>query len=379
MMRKDVRIGFAIGGVLLAVLIVYGLVTSGPNPRDNEVTLAPDDPGAAAQSANGQKPAPANGTSGATNPQTSAPSGASDPVTSGTVERGASATGTNGGAGPLASNPQTNSPTTAPADKWERALTTGALMATERTETPSSPAGTTSVTPAPETAVAPQPEQPLAGSGANPTPTDSSTANNGTTSGNSGGAFDARELTRMATGGATAAPPAPSPTGSSTGSTPAPGQRTHTVQPNETFASIAEVAYGSQHYYPHLVRANPKVDPKRLRAGMEIVLPSRDQVVVTQPIAPDAAPLSLGTGTGTSTGAPGATAALPPIDEKTQYRVQPSESLYKISLKLYGKADKVDAIYNLNKDAIGPNPSRLRAGLVLKLPEPPTAGATAAR
>src|SRR5262245_21569999 len=54
MMRKDVRIGFAIGGVLLAVLIVYGLVTSGPTPRNHEVTLAPDDP--AAKTSNAKQP-----------------------------------------------------------------------------------------------------------------------------------------------------------------------------------------------------------------------------------------------------------------------------------------------------------------------------------
>jgi nucleoid-associated protein YgaU len=110
---------------------------------------------------------------------------------------------------------------------------------------------------------------------------------------------------------------------------------------------------------------------------MTIVLPDREQVVAKGPKAADAAPLANGAGPGA--GAQDSSAALPPIDEKTQYRAQPGESLYKISQKLYGKADKVDAIYNLNKDAIGPNPSRLRAGTVLKLPEPPTAPATAAR
>jgi nucleoid-associated protein YgaU len=108
---------------------------------------------------------------------------------------------------------------------------------------------------------------------------------------------------------------------------------------------------------------------------MTIVLPDREQVVA-KPKASDAAPLVGGTG---SAVAQNASATLPPLDEKTQYRAQPGESLYKISLKLYGKADRVDAIYNLNKDAIGPNPSRLKAGTVLKLPEPPTATATAAR
>src|SRR5688572_24523266 len=239
MMRKDVRIGFAIGGVLLAVLIVYGLVTSGPNPRDNEVTLAPDDPGAASKSTNGQKPAPVNGANGAAAPQAGETSGGSDPITSGTAERKAN----DGGAGALASNPQTKPPTTAPADKWEQALTTGALptlMAIPKTETPS-PA-VANATPAPGAAAPQQPEQPLAGNGANmnagatnSTPgAGAATPADGTTGGNSGGAFDARVLTGMATEGATTAPPPPPPpTGASTGATPGPGMRTHTVQPNE--------------------------------------------------------------------------------------------------------------------------------------------------
>jgi hypothetical protein len=47
-------------------------------------------------------------------------------------------------------------------------------------------------------------------------------------------------------------------------------------------------------------------------------------------------------------------------------------------VRLYGRADKLDAIYELNKDQIGPNRSYLKAGMILKLPEPPTS-TTAAR
>jgi hypothetical protein len=41
----------------------------------------------------------------------------------------------------------------------------------------------------------------------------------------------------------------------------------------------------------------------------------------------------------------------------------------------------VDKLYELNKEVIGANPAHLKAGMVLKLPEPPTSGgsATAAR
>jgi nucleoid-associated protein YgaU len=130
---------------------------------------------------------------------------------------------------------------------------------------------------------------------------------------------------------------------------------------------------------------------------MTIVLPDKEQVVAkdakpqgTALVSSSAVAAPGPTGSTGSTGTTGAThlsgnpsaavtVALPPIDERTQYRVQAGESLYKISLKLYGRGDKVNAIYDLNKDAIGANRNHLKAGTVLKLPDPPTAGATAAR
>src|SRR3954470_23169063 len=42
-MRKDVKLGFAIGGVLLAVLIVYVLVISGGDNKPNDVSLVTSD------------------------------------------------------------------------------------------------------------------------------------------------------------------------------------------------------------------------------------------------------------------------------------------------------------------------------------------------
>jgi nucleoid-associated protein YgaU len=41
-------------------------------------------------------------------------------------------------------------------------------------------------------------------------------------------------------------------------------------------------------------------------------------------------------------------------------------------MKLYGTSAKWQAIYDLNKDAIGTDPSKLKLKSVLKLPEPPT-------
>ena len=48
---------------------------------------------------------------------------------------------------------------------------------------------------------------------------------------------------------------------------PATGGRTHTVAKGETIAKIAEAAYGSQNYWPHIIRANPGLVAEKLRPG----------------------------------------------------------------------------------------------------------------
>ncbi|MGB7159272.1 MAG: LysM domain-containing protein, partial [Tepidisphaeraceae bacterium] len=132
----------------------------------------------------------------------------------------------------------------------------------------------------------------------------------------------------------------------------AAGGRTHVVKAGETFSSIAAAAYGSPNFYPHIQRANPSLDSTRLKPGMTITLPLADEV---KPAA-----------------SPAVAVAEQKIDPRTQYKVQPSDSLYRISEKLYGKADRVEKLYEANKAAIGDDMARLKAGMILKLPEPPT-------
>jgi nucleoid-associated protein YgaU len=60
------------------------------------------------------------------------------------------------------------------------------------------------------------------------------------------------------------------------------------------------------------------------------------------------------------------------VDPKTQYEVEKDDNLSRISAKLYGSTAKAKALYEANKDKIGDDPAKLKLGLVLKLPEPPT-------
>lgn len=130
---------------------------------------------------------------------------------------------------------------------------------------------------------------------------------------------------------------------------------THKIQAGETLSSIAAHYYGDDRLYAAILKANPSLVPERLRVGQVINLPDPASVRGTMPNVPARVPTSD-----------------QPIDPTRQYRVQPGDSLNGIALRLYGDANQWVRIYELNKQAIGENPARLRVGQILALPAPPT-------
>jgi LysM repeat protein len=142
----------------------------------------------------------------------------------------------------------------------------------------------------------------------------------------------------------------------STSAVPTAGS-THIVRSGETFSSIAQAVYGSAAYYPHLIRANPQANPNNLKLGTAIVIPKLEDVKAT------AAPGEH------KTAAAMTLADDVKIDPAKQYRVAAGDSLYKISIKRYGTPSYVEAIYEKNKQLIGPNATKLKLGMILDLPE----------
>ena len=134
------------------------------------------------------------------------------------------------------------------------------------------------------------------------------------------------------------------------------GPRRYTIKNGDTFWSIAKAEYGNAAYFGHIQRANPGIDPGRIKVGDSIILPDKNEVI--------AAP------TATTARQPSA-ADVVNIDATKQYRVQPGDNLSSISKKLYGRFDKWAQIYELNKELIGPNPAALKRDMILALPEPP--------
>jgi nucleoid-associated protein YgaU len=148
---------------------------------------------------------------------------------------------------------------------------------------------------------------------------------------------------------------------------------THKVQKGETFSTIAAAAYGSANYYPYIMRANPNVNARALKPGTELVLPDVSEV--------------KGTGT-TTTGEEKTSAkgeAIPasfhktapaPLDATKEYKVVAGDSLNRIAIRLYGKQDMTQKLYEANRSTIGDNPAAIKVGMVLKLPQPPVVAAT---
>jgi nucleoid-associated protein YgaU len=347
-MRKEVRLGLSIGGVLLAVIIVYLLVVTAGSDKPQTVSL--DQPQNTGSPTGAQPPAPA-------------PSGPTETRRDGPLV-----------APPPASRPAlvSDAPGSGGTDPWSTALATGHVPVM-LTETPA--------------------QNPPSGPGApiNPGPASANQSTGSLSSGSLAGGTSARggsepiaasnvgssitsggsnSWARPTTGESLPGTGAPG-TGASGAGAPGAGAsgtsprdtgsnaRTHVVKEGETYASIAKAVYGNESYYPHLIRANPTIEARRLRPGMTISVPPVSEVRADTTARPGSA-------------AQQAAAPQAPLDTRTEYRVGEGDSLEKISLKLYGKRDRTEKLYELNKSTIGADPARLKIGMVLKLPEPPT-------
>jgi nucleoid-associated protein YgaU len=312
-MRKDVKIGLTIGGVLLAVLIVYLLVPKNTDTRH----LAKDTDSSGTTGERREEP----GTSTGGNPTTPTPPAPSQETPREAVQTPQPPAETP--AGP--ERPSGQELAQAPGEgatgasvksvDWETILSTGKI--------------------------------PLAATGGNRAEVDMfADAPKGTTGG--------PDVNYQGAG--TPTPPKPAG-GAVTPTTPAAPRQTpteHVVQQGEHLSSISLAVYGDARHYKEILKANPGLDERKLRPGTKIKLPDPS--------------------TFTTAKAQQAVAKLEPsIDAAKEYRVAPGDSLHKIAMKLYGKAAKADDLYELNKDKIGDDSARVKVGMVLKLPEPPTA------
>ena len=148
------------------------------------------------------------------------------------------------------------------------------------------------------------------------------------------------------------------------------GSREHVVKSGESFYTIAKAAYGDTKHTKDLMSANPSIDASKLRPGMTVKIPALSSIAKPASDTKTAKPsrssaISLSARETTTTVS----------DNKTTYTVKSGDSLYKIGRDLYGNGTKGDDIYVLNRDVIGNDSTKLKVGQVLKLPSDPTASA----
>lgn len=132
----------------------------------------------------------------------------------------------------------------------------------------------------------------------------------------------------------------------------APEFMDYSVQPGDTFASIALKFFGSRGKADVIANANPLVDPTRIRAGRVLRIP-RDPANIQ----------------GKPTVRPPTTGEASPGSSRTHTVVR-GDTLSGISQKYYGTIKRVDLILQSNRSVLS-RAEDLRPGQVLKIPPAP--------
>jgi nucleoid-associated protein YgaU len=330
-MRKDVKIGLGIGGVLLAVLIVYALVpkndTSNQYAHDGDAAKSAEDHGssAAASSSTSSNPGAATGSSASTGETAGLGTTAHEPAPTTGNDHVASRD-----AGPAeASEEETPQATTNKID-WDKILVTGIV--------PEAKVPLVAHKEAEDVFGGSEPKWDTHSTGHTAAPTGTNT---GTNTGAKGPQVAQANPGSHANQVAGAKPQAVKG-----------GTMDHTVQQGENLSMIAAVAYGDARKYKEILKANPGLDERKLRPGMTIKLPDASTFAAPTP-APQAQQAKAEAKAETK------------IDPRSQYKVEQDDNLSRISAKLYGSTAKAKAIYEANKDKIGNDPGKLKLGTVL--------------
>jgi nucleoid-associated protein YgaU len=122
----------------------------------------------------------------------------------------------------------------------------------------------------------------------------------------------------------------------------------HVVQKNETFDAIAKKYFGPKATGAIIARANPFVDPLRLKPGRTIRVPKDPKNIQGIPVAPSPTPKQS--------------------TKRQTYTVVAGDSLSRIASKVYGDSTKAALIFDANRDQLADVDS-LSIGQVLVIPE----------
>ncbi len=189
-----------------------------------------------------------------------------------------------------------------------------------------------------------------------PAPTPVQIANNNGV-GNAAG-FNGSNLNSGAPRPISTAPTNTSDNGFSAPSNTGGGESNYTVASGDTLGGIASRLLGSESKWTAIAKANPSIDPNRMKVGTKLRIPSKDSIA-------NAAPSNSRT-------TPSVTASSTPSTAASSgggsYTVVAGDTLSKIARKSYGNSKLWQKIYAANKGAIGGDPANLRVGMKLTIP-----------
>lgn len=124
-----------------------------------------------------------------------------------------------------------------------------------------------------------------------------------------------------------------------------PPHTDYTVASGDTLSSIAREWFGDESKWDLIARANPLVDPNRLRVGQVLRLPPRDT-------ERDESEQAAGS-------------------QQTTYIVRSGDNLSRIARTYYGDESRWRMIYEANRELLRNNPDNLRVGMRLVSPPAP--------
>lgn len=130
-----------------------------------------------------------------------------------------------------------------------------------------------------------------------------------------------------------------------------PSFRDYTTQEGDSFETIAKQFYGAYDEWRVIARANPFVDPNRLRPGRVLRLPVDPENVE-----------------GIAVGTDGP--AVPPEPELVEYTVSRGDTLSEIANRYYGSTKYTRFLFEANRGVLR-SPDSLRLGQTLVIPPKP--------
>ncbi|NLX23458.1 MAG: LysM peptidoglycan-binding domain-containing protein [Phycisphaerae bacterium] len=152
--------------------------------------------------------------------------------------------------------------------------------------------------------------------------------------------------------------------------TPAAQTKVHTIAAGDTFSGLALKYLGHVKYTTEIVKANPGLDPTRLRLGAKVKIPTLPAAASQPAVAAGASPAaSPATGArGPIVAAPAVRAAPRPVPADRAYTVKAGDAWYGLAQRFLGDGNEWPRLFELNKERLSGNREVLPAGVVIELP-----------